>query len=146
MSPKSYQEDRLLRLFHPLDRIRVVVKAGGELNYVIASHTYWSSCAAALLSSGLLSFQFNFLFFRPTHIQKPKKHHVCRRCYEENVPGQLPGGSICLFSFCSLILSTLRSEVTVQINVFHYIDGKLGALWTLEYESEFEEQYMEIWR
>ncbi len=40
MSPKSYHEDRLLRLFHPLDRIRVAVKAGGELNYVIASHAY----------------------------------------------------------------------------------------------------------
>ncbi len=48
------------------------------------------------------------------------------------------------FPFCSLILSALWSEVTVQINVFHYIDGKLGALWTSEYESEFEEQYMEI--
>ncbi len=40
--------------------------------------------------------------------------------------------------------STLWSEVTVQINADHYIEGKLCSLWTSECESKFEKQCMEI--
>ncbi len=38
--------------------------------------------------------------------------------------------------------SALRSEVTVEIRAGHNIEGKFGALWTSECESECEEKFI----